>query len=258
MKPGWIALGTVFCAALMVLAALPTQTAERNNTGNTLYGQGEYDEAMRAYESAQVNAPDAPQAYYNAASALATVGRLRDAAGALEQALKTADDDLIADAYFNLGSVYYQMARYNEAVESLKQVLLLNPDDEAARYNYELALLRRVPTPTPTPQEQNINPEEDESDPSPTPSPNPAGQDGPTATPTPPQDSPPDTQATPEEGNEGILDSNSLSTPTPSAGGPLTIEDVERRLDAIQENQQTLREFLQSASTPSRPNEKDW
>jgi tetratricopeptide (TPR) repeat protein len=242
----------------MVLVALPTQVAERNNTGNMLYGQGEYEAAMRAYEAAQVNAPDAPQAYYNAASALATMGRLRDAADALLQSLKTADENLIADAHFNLGNVYYQMARYNDAVEAFKQVLLLNPDDEAARYNYELALLRRMPTLTPTPQEQNTNPDEEAADPSPTPTPNPAGQDRPTATPTPPQDSPPDTQATPEEGDGGVLDSNSISTPTPSIGGPLTIEDVERRLDAIQENQKTLREFLQSASTPNRPHEKDW
>lgn len=258
MKSPWLIYGILFGAVLMLLAVLPTQSAERNNAGNDLYGQGEYEAAMRAYEAAQVNAPDAPQAYYNAASALATTGRLRDAASALEQALKTADEGLISAAYFNLGSVYYQMARYNEAVEAFKQVLLRNPDDEAARYNYELALLRRIPTPTPTPQEQNINPEEDESDPSPTPSPNPAGQDGPTATPTPPQDSPPDMQATPQEGNEGVLDSNDSSTPTPSAGGPLSIEDVERRLDAIQENQQTLREFLQRAATPNRSNEKDW
>lgn len=258
MKPPWLILIVLLPVGLMVLMTLPPQPEERNNAGNDFYGQAEYEAALRAYELALVNAPDAPEAYYNAASALATTGRLRSAADALLQALKTADEELIADAYFNLGNMYYQMARFNEAVEAFKQVLLMHPDDEAARYNYELALLRRVPTPTPTPQEQNIDPEEDEADPSPTPSPNPSGQDGPTATPTPPQDSPPDQQATPEEGNEGVLDSNLFSTPTPSVGGPLTIEDVERRLDAIQESQQTLREFLQRAATPSRPNTKDW
>ncbi|MAS34202.1 MAG: hypothetical protein CL610_09350 [Anaerolineaceae bacterium] len=247
-----VALWTI--AALAI--SLHPQAGERNNTGNALYMNGDNTTALEAYYNAQVRAPDAPQAYYNAASALAGAGRLRDAADALEQALNTANPDMLLEIYFNLGNVYFEMARYDDAVTTYRQALQLDPNDQDVRYNYELALLRRIPTPTPTPQEQKTNPEEDDSDEAPTPTPNPSGQDA--STPTPPPISPPDETATPEGGISGDREDNLPSTPTPSAGGPLSVEDVERQLDAIKENQQTLREFLNHAATPSRPNIRDW
>lgn len=256
MLKRWLGLIVIGGVALLAVTGLRTDPAERNNTGNALYARGEYEPALNVYQVAQVNAPDDAPAYYNAASALAAVGRLRDAAAALEQTLRNADEAMAFQAYYNLGNVLFAMARYNDAVLAYRQALRINPADEEARYNYELALQQQVPTPTPTPQEQQIDPEQDQADSTPTN--NPAGQAGPTATPTPPPDSPPDEQATPQEGVSGILDSNEPSTPTPSAGGPLSIEDVERQLDAVQENQQTLREFLNRAATPAQPNLRDW
>lgn len=256
MKWKLLGLNLVLLAIATLWFHLSTNPVERNSAGNALYEQTQYDAALRAYHAAQVNAPDQPEYYYNAAHPLVEVGRLRDAAAALEQALKTADADLAAQVYYNLGYVYFQMARYNEAAAAFRQTLIHDPVDENARYNYELALLRRVPTPTPTPQEQNIEPEEQNADSTPTP--NPSGQDGPTPTPSPAPNSSPEPSTTPESGDSGEIDSSLLSTPVPTTNGPLTMADIERQLDAIQENQQTLREFLQRAATPARANGKDW
>ena len=57
----------VLCGGL-ALWACTTNPAERNNAGNSLYDQGDYNAAWNAYQAAQVSAPDAPEAYYNAAS----------------------------------------------------------------------------------------------------------------------------------------------------------------------------------------------
>src|SRR5690606_8114238 len=255
---GRVALAAVLLVTggLTVFYGSRTDPAERNNAGNWFYQQGEYGLAIRAYHAAQVNAPDEPAAYYNLAGPLADTGQLRRAAETLEQAVATADEPLTLWIYYSLGDVYFQMARYAEAVDAYRYVLERDPADENARYNYELALLRRVPTPTPTPQEQQTDPEEEQADSTPTH--RPAGQDGPTPTPSPQPDSPPDENATPVSGVSGSIEGSMTSTPIPATSGPLTIEDVERRLDAIQESQQTLREFLLRAATPSRPNTRDW
>src|SRR5690349_20722017 len=87
---------------LFLLSGCGANPAERNNAGNDLTVNGAYGEAVNAYQVAQVLNPDAPIPYYNAGVALARNEDLEAAALALEQALKTSDDDLIKQAYYNL------------------------------------------------------------------------------------------------------------------------------------------------------------
>ncbi|MBZ0294950.1 MAG: tetratricopeptide repeat protein [Anaerolineae bacterium] len=255
-QPEWL---IVFCLglSLVMIAACAVNPAERNNAGNDLYNRGDYAEAVEAYQAAQVNDPDRPEAYYNDASALSQSGRMQSAIAALEQALKTADDGLAAQAYYNLGNVYFEMALYADAVTAYREALLLRPDDAEARFNYELAL-QRLPTATPPPQELETDPEEDESEPEVTPTPNPSGQDQPSPTPSPSEGEPEET-AEPEEGDGDVTTATvTPSTPTPNPNGSLTIEDAERILDAVQQDQQTLREYLEEAVSPVPPSAKDW
>jgi tetratricopeptide (TPR) repeat protein len=194
---------------------------------------------VNAYQAAQVAAPDAPEAYYNAASALAGTGRLQSAVAALEQALKTSDSDLTVKAYYNLGNVYFDLAQYDKAVEAYREALLRQPDDQDARHNYELAL-SRLPTPTP---------EDRSPDPQPTPTDNLGGQQESTPT--------PDIIQTPTPQSEDNQ-SQETAIPTPLPGGTLSVEDAERILDAVQHNQRTLREYLERFTIPVQPSGKDW
>lgn len=249
MKAVWI-LGLA-----LVLSGCDVNPVERNNAGNALYLAGEHEAAVLAYQAAQVAAPDEPAPYYNVGGALSEDGELEQAVLALQQALKSADEDLSAKAYHNLGNVYYQMARYDDAVLAYREALLLRPDDEDTRHNYELAL-GRVPTATPPPDEQRSQPEMDESDPEATPTNNPGMNDGPSPTP-PPEQGPPDFTPTPL-GGAGQAYGEEPSTPVPLLHGPLSLEEAERRLDAVQQNQQTLQEYLEERATPSVINENDW
>jgi hypothetical protein len=38
----------------------------------------------------------------------------------------------------------------------------------------------------------------------------------------------------------------------------MTIEDAQRLLDSVQEDQRTLQEFLHDVATPSTPSAEDW
>ncbi len=274
-------LKLIICILLFFVVASQIYPPERNNIGNRLFDQQNYANALNAYQLAQVNAPDQWEYYYNAARVLAEAGRLRDASEALNQALSANDDSPKTEAYYNLGHIYYQLGHYNDAVVAFQEVLRHTPDDDA-RFNYELALTRQQPTPTP--QQQQTDPEEDETNPENTPTSNPADQDeltpsvAPTATPTvtstlsttstptatPTVDTTNENQppsgdgSTPTGGESGTLGDTEEADQNPDLDLSLTIDDVERQFDAIQDSQQTLRQALESIATPERPNEKDW
>lgn len=235
-----------------VIAGCGVDPVERNNAGNQLYLQGDYESALRAYQLAQVNAPDRAEPYFNAASALGQIGRTQMAIQALEQALRHSESPLVAAIYYNLGNLHFLAANYDAAVTAYRQALRRDPDDADARHNYELALLR-LPTTTPTPQEQQTEPDPQQAEPSVTPTPNP-GQDQPT--PTPPPDAAPNPTDAPVDG--GSEADEGLITPTPMPDGGLSVEEAQQRLDAIQQSQQTLRGFLRQQMTPSAPGERDW
>ncbi len=241
---------------LFVLCAGCVGTVEHNNNaGNREYARQNFDDALRAYQLAQVNAPDHAVSYFNAGSAYVAVNDLAGAERALEQSLLTQDISLVAAAYYNLGNVYFLMSAYQEAILAYREVLLLFPDDEDARYNLELAMQRYV-VPTPTALEQQTEPELGQSDMSVTPTNNPGGFDGPTPTP-PPQSAPPNPSETPESGNQAS-DGIRSSTPLPQQDGELTLEQAERILDSIEQDQETLSQYLQDEATSGEPFEKDW
>jgi len=245
----------LFCV-VMLLTSCGVSAEERNNTGNNRIRDENYAGALLAYQAAQVDAPDQPEPYYNAASAYLGAGELEHAAAALEQALKTADEALTAKAYYNLGNVYFQMGDYESAYQAYQQVLLLRPDDADARYNLELCLLY-FRNATSTAIQQQTEPESDQTDPSATPTNQPGGLDGPTPTPPSPPLSEADLSQTPASG-EAANDGLDSQTPMPNSQGAMTAEQAARLLDSIQQDQQTLREYLQNAASDGEPADKDW
>ena len=62
---------TICMCLLVVLVACGSNFSQSNNAGNRQYTDGNYDAALREYQSAQVSAFDRPEAYFNAALAFA-------------------------------------------------------------------------------------------------------------------------------------------------------------------------------------------
>lgn len=207
------------------------QPAEHNRAGIGLYQQGDFPAAVRAYQSAQVSAPDQAEFYLNAGMAFAQLGDTSRAISAFNQALKTADEIVAAQVYYDLGNVYYQMRRFPDAIEAYEQALLRQPDNADARYNLELTLQQIVP-PTPTPPPQ-ATPESSGETPAPTLSP----ENNSVATPT----QVPEEQATSE---------------TTGASNGLSADAAAQLLDAVQENQKILNDAtpMPSDATP----QQDW
>ncbi|MFW5708765.1 MAG: tetratricopeptide repeat protein [Chloroflexota bacterium] len=244
---------SVMCAIIAAVLVGCGPTARHITGGNEQFAQGNYAEALRRYEAAQVANPDRPEPYFNAAASLSQMNDLEEARAALEQALRTADPDLGTLAYFNLGNVYAGMGEFARAADAYREGLRIDPENEDLRYNLEVVLLLYV-EPTPTALEQQTEPEQEQTDPEATPTPDPGGFTGPTPSP-PPQDF--DLSATPDSG-EGMGGDRESSTPVPQSQGQMDVEQAERLLDQIQQDQQALREFLEQPAEQGNIVEKDW
>ena len=158
---------------VLFLAACAQTPAQVNNSANDLFEKaqseetpgaalGAYEESLDAYEEAQESEPEKGEPYYNAGNALY---RMEDYEGALaeyDEALMYAEDDLRAQGFFNKGNVYFDTEAYPDAIEAYKEVLRIQPENEDAKHNLELAMSM---LPQEEEQEQGEEPDENQEGP---------------------------------------------------------------------------------------------
>lgn len=126
--------------ALVIWAAPGWADAERKmRQGNALYEHEEYDEAIRVYREAQLEAPDSRELRYNIGNALYRKGTFDQAVDEYEGAARAADESLQEKAAYNIGNARFRGQQYCEAIEAYKQALRLDPGDLDAKFNLELA-----------------------------------------------------------------------------------------------------------------------
>ncbi|MCK4679974.1 tetratricopeptide repeat protein [bacterium] len=112
----------------------------RNRRGNRLYREGRFDEALTEYRGAQVLAPELAALAFNAGNALFRKGELPDAIREYGNAALSDDDLVSSSALYNAGNAFLQAGQIDTAVEAFKGALKLNPDDQDAKHNLEVAL----------------------------------------------------------------------------------------------------------------------
>ena len=138
--------------ALVAWLALPPFGTGDVERGNRHYREGRYAEAVEAYRAALARGRASPELHYNLGTALLQLGRYAEAEQHLREALRAADPELRHRAYYNLGNRYLLEARngkpgeearthlLDEAVDAYKEALRLQPGDQDAKWNLELAL----------------------------------------------------------------------------------------------------------------------
>lgn len=115
--------------------------------GNRAYRDGDYSKAIERYRAALIRGASTPRLEYNLGTALFQVGELEEAQRFLGSALRAQDPELRASAFYNLGVVLTQSGsdsadNLRAAVEAFRRSLLLDPHDQDARWNLELAMRR--------------------------------------------------------------------------------------------------------------------
>ncbi len=155
---------TFLLLTLLLLTACKPSVEKLNNNGNESFAEEDYPTALETYRGAQVEYPDIPEPYYNAANTYYRQENYQQANLQSQQALRNAEDDLAQNSFYNLGNTYFQNQEYEPAVEAFKQALRLTPGDQDAKYNLELALqqLQEQKDQQQQEQEQQDNQEEQE------------------------------------------------------------------------------------------------
>ncbi len=122
----------------------PLAWIAHNNLGSALLLEGRVSDAVGHYEQALRLKPDFAEAQYNLGNAFLQEGKVSDAVGHYEQALRLKPD--YAEAHNGLGVALVKTGKRDEAIKHYQQALRINPDYAKAHCNLgiELAQLGRL------------------------------------------------------------------------------------------------------------------
>jgi tetratricopeptide (TPR) repeat protein len=111
--------------------------------GNALMKSGNAEEALKHYDKAIAALPGEPGAHFDRGAALYSLQRFDEAGDEFLRATEAKDGALKAQAFYNLGNAFFKKEKYKEAIEAYKRTLALDPRDEHAKWNLELALRKQ-------------------------------------------------------------------------------------------------------------------
>jgi tetratricopeptide (TPR) repeat protein len=136
---GWgILLG--FSVAFNLLSGAENYAETDCVMGNALLRMGRIQEAIGHYEQALRIKPDYAEAHNSLGVALGKVGKIQEAIGHYEQALRIKPD--FAEAHNSLGVALEQVGKIQEAIRRYEQALRFIPDYAEAHNNLGVVLWR--------------------------------------------------------------------------------------------------------------------
>ena len=249
-------------SALLALGLLACgrQTPEANAQGNDAFDAQDYAGAVEAYRRAQESSPDLPEPFYNSGNSQYRQESYDDALSSYDQAQLNAGEGLTGSIHFNRGNVHFNREAYGEAAEAYKEVLRLNPDNEDAKRNLELALRHMQQEQEQQEQQQQGQQEQQEEQ----------QQQGETKGEQEQQQAGEQEQdrrtarmsrsGPSKDGEQEEQDGQQQPQPGPDGvqPPPLTEEQARQLLEAVGSDAQTLQEHLQRQAPSGPPPEPDW
>ena len=208
---------TVIVLCLMACGQTPAQV---NDSGHEAYLSGDYAAALDAYHLAQERSPDSGAPYYNSGNVIYRMGEYGDSLQSYDESIRHAGGELRSRGFFNRGNASFQQQQYAQAIQAYKEVLRMNPDDQDAKHNLELALKQIPPDEQEEEEEQDEQEQEEEQD---------------------------DEEEEQQQDEEQEQDQ------------PITMEQAWQILESVGESAQTLQERRgQVLVSPKPPSEFDW
>ena len=131
------------CALGLTLFARVKKVNAEVEAGNRAFAAADYETALQHYTEAQSQAPGQAEPLYNAANVFYKQQALDQAQQSLDQALAQPQKTVEAFIHYNLGNVAYTAQQFDAAVSQYESALRIDPTDQAAKYNLELALLQQ-------------------------------------------------------------------------------------------------------------------
>jgi len=136
-------LSIVALFGLAPLDFLRTEPTLRSRQGLERYAAGDYAQSAADLEAAAKAAPDSPELAFDEAAARYKAGDYAGAIDATTRALKNIDprsqSSLAERAHYNAGNAWFKQGQYQQAIDAYDNALSIDPSDEDARHNKELA-----------------------------------------------------------------------------------------------------------------------
>jgi Ca-activated chloride channel homolog len=114
--------------------------AARNREGNRLFAQGRYEDAEKAYLEAQGSRPGRPEIMYNLGNSLIKQNKHDRGIQVLRLAIGSGTREIKESSWYNTGNALFSAGNYKESAEAYIQALRLNPADNDAKHNLEMAI----------------------------------------------------------------------------------------------------------------------
>jgi Ca-activated chloride channel family protein len=134
LRPDLIA---IISLVLVTCTAFAETVSGSVRKGNALYSEGKYGEALKRYESAQVESPADERIMFNLGNAQYKLGRFEEALSGYLLSAQHEDPTFRAQGFYNAGNALYRMGRLEAAVGQYLKALEIDPDDEDAKFNLE-------------------------------------------------------------------------------------------------------------------------
>lgn len=156
--------------ALVALAAGPVafnplrSPSAPVDEGNAKMKAGKPDEALTAYDKALAELPGDAGVHFNRGTALFALSRFEEAAEDFLRATEAKETPLKAAAFYNLGNAFFKKEKFGEAVEAYRRALALDPKDERAKWNLEIALKKKKEDDEKKEKEKDKNKDRDKND----------------------------------------------------------------------------------------------
>jgi len=134
-------LSLILVLVVVVPVAAQTEAKEHIIRGNNLYLQKDFEKAELQYKQALSKDSNSIKANYNLGNALYQQGKFDEARTHYQRVLNNpeATTEQKEMANYNMGRSYLDERKFDNAEYYFKESLKLNPKDENARKNYNLA-----------------------------------------------------------------------------------------------------------------------
>jgi tetratricopeptide (TPR) repeat protein len=137
--------------ALLVLAGVPLLCAfeplrsqnREVEQGNAAMQAGKAEDALKHYDAAVGQIPADAGAHFDRGTALYALSRFDEAGQEFLRATEAKEGPLKEAAFYNLGNAFFKKDKFKEAIEAYKRALALDPRDQRAKWNLEIALKKQ-------------------------------------------------------------------------------------------------------------------
>jgi tetratricopeptide (TPR) repeat protein len=136
-------VAVVIVFALLSLRASAQTVRSYISEGNHAYVKERHTDAEVEYKKALEKDPKSKEAKFNLGNSYYKQQRFDEALRAYGNsgpAMKSSEER--AGTYYNMGNTLYRENKFQEAVNAYKQSLRVNPDDNDARYNLQMARIK--------------------------------------------------------------------------------------------------------------------